>query len=203
MNTEQESKAELLARLDVMEAMMQAGRRATQYCGWIFVLWGAAFMIATGWTLWLGHRNLAWPVTMVAAGVLSAVIGSQRRLKQPKTNTYHAISAIWIAVGTALFLYLFSISYSGYAEVHSFWAALETLLGAANFASALILRWRIQILVALTWWTAAVASCFVSGHLLLPILMIATLLCQIGYGLYLLYCEHRDRRTSTTAVQHG
>lgn len=203
MDMEQESKAELLARLDVMEAMMQEGRKFTDKHGWAFVLWGVAYLVAIGWTAETGQGNLAWPVTMIAAGILSGVIGSLRARHHPRTRTANAIGAIWIAVSISMFVYLFSVGMSGHFEPHTFVGAVEALLGIANGASAIILRWRTQFLVALLWWASAMATCFVAVTLVIPIEIVAVLIGQLGFGLYLMYCERRDRRSAATAVQHG
>ncbi|HUZ05462.1 MAG TPA: hypothetical protein VMU62_08885 [Acidobacteriaceae bacterium] len=201
-NTEQESKAELLARLDVMEAMMQEGRRSTVRWGWIFVLWGAAYLIAIGWSSFLPSW-VPWTVTMVGTAIICSVIVTIKRRGKPTTQLARSVSAIWNGVGIALFVYSFGISISGHVELHSFWATVEVLFGTINFASAMILRWRVQFLIATLWFSSALATCFVSTQHVLPILIADTVLGMIGFGLYLMYLEHRDRRTSTTAVQHG
>ena len=86
MTTEQNGKDELLARLEVMETMMKEGRKLTDNHGWAFVLWGVAYLVAIGWTAMSGNGNVAWPVTMAAAGILSVVIGSSRGRYHPRTH---------------------------------------------------------------------------------------------------------------------
>jgi hypothetical protein len=199
MDAEQGTRTELFARLELMEAMVQEGRRSTEYWGWSFVLWGAAYLMAIGWGHWSHRPDISWPVTMVAATVITIVIGSKKR-KQPRTTISRSIGGVWIAVGSALFLYCFSAEISGHAEPHAYMAAIETLLGVANCASALVLRWRPQFLVALVWWVSAVVTCFVSVTLVVSVLVVATLIGNISFGLYLMYRERRDRQNT---VQHG
>jgi glucan phosphoethanolaminetransferase (alkaline phosphatase superfamily) len=194
---EKNSKEELLTRLELIESMLLEGRKTTSYHGWTFLLWGVAFLVAIGWMEWLPHGELAWVVTMPVTALFSAILGS--RLRTCKWSA-RSLAAIWIAVSAALFLYMFSVGYSGHAEMHTLWAAMETLLGVANCASAIMLRWRVQMGVAILWWIAAAASCFVPAALLIPILAGATLFCQVGFGLYLIYLERRDQKL---AVQHG
>ena len=203
MTTEQNSKDELLARLELIERMMVEGRETTANHGWAFVLWGVAYLVAIGWTAMSGNGNVAWPVTMAAAGILSVVIGSSRGRYHPRTHTANTIGAIWTAVSVSMFLYLFSVGLSGHFELHAFVGAVEALLGAANGASAIILRWRAQFLVALFWWASAVATCFVAVALVIPIEIVAILIGQLGFGLYLMVRQHRDRRSTATTVQHG
>ena len=47
---------------------------------------------------------------------------------------------------------------------------------------------------------SAVTTCFVATSLVLPILIFDTLVGFLGFGLYLMYCENRDRRA---LVQHA
>lgn len=199
-DAQQETQNELLGRLELIETMMREGRRITEYWGWTQVLWGAAYLIAIGWASSSMKPQLAWPVTMIAAAVIMIVLIRTRKHAQPPTATSRAIRAIWIAVGAALFLFCFSVGISGHYEGHAFLAAVEVLLGVANFSSAMILRWRPQFVVAVIWWVAAVATCFVRAGMVIPILVIATLVGMIGFGLYLMYCERRDRRAR---MQHA
>lgn len=194
------SKEEILARLEVIERMMAEGRSVTARYGGIFLLWGVAFLVAIGWALWLPHKGLAWVVTMPAAALLSNLAGIRHRGCGPQTPAVRAVCAVWIAVSAALFLYMFSAGYSGHANMHTLLAAMETLLGVANCASAIILRWRVQMAVAIVWFVSAAVSCFAPSAALLPILAVATLIGQIGFGLYLAYLEGRNRKP---AVLHG
>ena len=194
-----EMQSELLSRIDLIEAMVQEGRRKFEYWGWSQVLWGSAYLIAIGWMHWSQSPNLAWPVTMIAAAVIMIVVSSRKKRVLPATAASRSVRAIWIAVGTALFLFCFSVGISGHFESHTFLAAVEILLGVANLSSGLILRWRMQLMVGIVWWVAAVATCFVRLAWVLPILVAATLICMIGFGLYLMYCDRRDRRRRALA----
>jgi hypothetical protein len=202
MNAEQETqhdRNDLLNRIDMMETLVQEGRRSTEHWGWCFLLWGAAYLIAMVWSYGSQRPDVAWPVTMIVAAGIFIVIGSRRKTN-PRTKNSRAIGGTWTAVGCALFIYGFSASVSGHAEIHSFFAAIEALLGVANFSSAAILRWRTQFAVAIAWWAAAIASCFVNATMVLPVFVAATLVGMIGFGLYLMYREHHPH---STAVQHG
>lgn len=202
-DAQQQLQTELLTRLDLMETMVREGRKTHEYWGWGFLLWGAAYLIAIGWSHSAHIPNAAWPVTMIAAAVLTAAVGAAGKHAHRQTTLSRSVCAIWTAVGAALFLYGFSIAISGYSELHSFYATVEILLGVANFASALILRWSVQFAVALIWGSAAVASCFAASTAILPLFVAASLLGNVGFGLYLTYCERRDRSRDRTQVQHG
>jgi hypothetical protein len=195
-----EASDELLTRFEMVESMVREGRRRTEYWGWTQVLWGAAYLIAIGWSAWSRKPNIAWPVTMIAAVVTTILFAGTRKREHNQTTISRALRAIWTSMGIAIFLYCFSIGLSGHFEIHILFAAAEAFLGLANFASAMILRWRIQFFVAIVWWASAIATCFVGETLVIPILVAATLIGMIGFGLYLMYSERRDRRVM---VQHA
>ena len=198
--TEQETQEELLTRFELVEMMVKEGRRSTEYWGWTFVLWGAAYLIAIGWSYWSHRPDIAWPVTMIAATVVTIVVATRKKRTRPGTPVSRAITSIWQAVGTAIFIYCFAVGASGHAEIHTYMGTVEILLGVANCAISLVLRWRGQFLIALLWWISAVATCFVSMRLVMPILVFDTLVGFLGFGLYLMYRERRDRRLR---VQHA
>jgi hypothetical protein len=198
--TEQETQEELLTRFELVEMMVKEGRHSTEYWGWTFVLWGTAYLIAIAWSYWLHQPNVAWPVTMIAATVLTVVVAARKKRTKPQTPVSRAIGAIWTAVGTAIFIFCFAVGLSGHAEIHSYLATVEILLGVANCAVSMVLRWRGPFLIALLWWISAVATCFVAMQLVMPILIFDTVVGFLGFGLYLMYCERRDRRVR---VQHA
>ena len=200
MNEPTESQSELLSRIDLIEAMVQEGRRSTEYWGWVFVLWGAAYLIAIGWSYGSQAPQWAWPVTMIAAAILTAVFAIRKTRNKPRRGVGRAIGCIWVAFSISVFVYFFSVANSGHYETHASTAALEILLGLANGASGLITRSRMQFLVALLWWISGIATCFVGLRFVLPILLIDALLGMIGFGIYLMACERRDR---SGAVRHG
>ncbi|MGB8478147.1 MAG: hypothetical protein WCE63_04805 [Acidobacteriaceae bacterium] len=198
--TEQETQQELLTRFELVEMMVKEGRRSTEYWGWTFVLWGTAYLIAIGWSYWLHQPNIAWPVTMIAATVLTIAVATRKKRAKPQTPVSRAIGGIWTAVGTAIFIFCFAAGISGHAEMHSYIATVEILLGVANCAISMVLRWRGQFAIALLWWISAVVTLYVSSQWITPILVIDTLIGFLGFGLYLMYRERRDRRLR---VQHA
>jgi hypothetical protein len=198
--TEQETQQELLTRFELVETMVKEGRRSTEYWGWTFVLWGTAYLIAIAWS-YASHRpDIAWPVTMIAATIVTIIVATKKKRAKPQTPVSRAIGGIWTAVGTAIFIFCFAVGASGHFEIHSCIAAIEILLGVANCAISLVLRWRGQFFIALLWWISAVATCFVAMRLVMPILVFDTLVGFLGFGLYLMYSERRDRRLR---VQHA
>ncbi len=191
---EEANPQDLKDRLDLIENMIAQGRRTTESWGWIFVLWGVAYYVAI---LWAAHGGpaVAWPVTMLAAAIVSGLIASRQARNQPMTTVGHAIRSIWIAMGIALFALLVSLGWSGnISDVRVAIAIVAAMLGVANLASGLLLRWKAQIGSGLMWLAAAVAVCFVAENLVMPIFVAAIFLCQILFGVYGMVCEARARK---------
>ncbi len=178
-------------RLHLIESMIQEGRRSTDYWGWTFLLWGVAYFIAIGWVSYLPHPQYGWPVVMIATAVAGMWIAQvkRRRHPQPKTTKSRALAGIWCATGLAIFIFAFAGAFSGHSEPHIFLAGIEILIGLANFASAFTLRWGPQFLIALVWWACGVASCMVALNHLIPVLVVGTLIGNIGFGLFLMRRE--------------
>ncbi|HUD75417.1 MAG TPA: hypothetical protein VMQ76_10120, partial [Terracidiphilus sp.] len=133
MNTNPE-ELELKDRLNLIETMIAEGRRTTESWGWTFVLWGVAYYIAIAWATW-GHSTLAWPVTMIAAGVLTGILSSRNAGKRPETTVGRAMMAIWLAMGISTFAVMMSLGMSGRLDLHNSVAIIGAMLGAANATS--------------------------------------------------------------------
>jgi len=192
------TEQELRDRLSLIESMIAEGRRTSESWGWAFVLWGLAYYAAIAWSLWRPSA-WAWPVCVTAACLLmwaKSVWNPRLRTSasQPETTIGRAILAIWITMGISMFVLLFSLGLSGRTDWHVFVAVACTLLGTANAASSLILRWRVQFGCALAWWAAAVAACFGSDTLSMTAFLIAIFLCQIVFGVYGMILEARERK---------
>ena len=87
-------------------------------------------------------------------------------------------------------LLIFSaLGFSARIDQHSFVAVLGAMLGAANAASGLILRWKMQIASALVWWAVSVASCFGSASEVLALFLAAVFFCQIVFGVHAMLRE--------------
>jgi hypothetical protein len=185
---------ELTERLELISSMIAAGRRSTESWGWTFVLWGVAYYIATAWAMW-GHSNLAWPVTMIAAGVVSSVIASRMTRGQPETMLGRAIGAVWASMGISLFIVLISLGMTGRYDTHVFMAIIGMMLATANATSAIILKWKMQFACAAVWLGSAVAACFGTENQAWIAFLAATFFCQIVFGVYAMVRESRRRRS--------
>jgi hypothetical protein len=197
---------ELSERIVLIESMMREGRRRTEYWGWNFLLWGVAYIVAVAWSSFLNSgRMLAWPVTMFAAAGFTLAIGRKRMRHEPKTERSRALGSIWMAMGCGIFVFAFPAAYSGHIEAHSFMAAIEAMLGIAHVAAGATLRWTAQIVVGTVWWAAAIASCIVpTANDVAIAFLVGVLVCNIGFGIYLMIRESRDKaRARGAEVQHA
>jgi hypothetical protein len=188
---------ELKDRLSLIETMIAEGRRTTENYGWTFVLWGVAYYVAIAWST-LCHYGRAWPITMVSTCVLMALIVWLKYSKcgyKPETIKNRAIWAAWISMGLSMFVLLDALGFSGrLADGRIFMAVAATLIGTANAASSIILKWKLQFACAMVWWAAAVVSCFGTGRQSSIAFLAAIFLCQIVFGVYLMIREAKARR---------
>jgi hypothetical protein len=190
---------ELKDRLSLIESMIAEGRRTTESWGWTFVLWGMAYYIAIAWASW-GRSWIAWPVTMVAAAVLTAILASRLATRGRETTLGRAMLAIWAGMGISTFVVMFSLGFSGRLELHVAVAIIGAMLGAANATSSIILKWRMQFACALVWWTAGAVSCFLTENQAGIVFLVAIFFCQIVFGIYGMVAE---RRKHGRGANHG
>lgn len=195
----------LAERVRLIENMMAEGRQGTARWGWSFVLWGVAYLVATAWASgWVGggvwSQRFAWPVTMIAAGIATGVVIVRMKKGQPATALGRAVSATWRAMGISLFIVLMSLGYSGRYDTHVFLAIIGSMLGTANLASAMILRWKMQYACALVWIGSAVLACFGTEEQAGIAFLVATFFCQIVFGIYAMFLESQRRKLQSGVV---
>lgn len=178
------TQQELTERLSIIERMIAEGRHTTESWGWMFVLWGVAYYVALAWSAW-GHSGWAWPATMLLAVIVALVVASSRTAHHPKTTLGRAVSSIWIALGISMFALLLPLGLSGrLTDAHLFAAVMSAILGMANGASGLLLKWKVQLACAAAWWMTALATCFGSDEQSMIVFLVAIFLCQIVFGIY-------------------
>lgn len=178
------NKQDLQERISIIENMIAEGRRHTESWGWTFVLWGIAYYVAMAWSVWR-PSFWSWPVTVSIAVILTFFVGSSKTSQQPTTRLGRAIGSIWLALGITMFLLFVPLGFSGrLTDPHIFYAVVSAILGMANGASALILRWKVQFACAVVWWASAAATCFGSDQQSAIVFMVAVFLCQIVFGIY-------------------
>jgi hypothetical protein len=185
---------ELKERLSLIESMIAEGRRNTESWGWTFVLWGVIYYAALAWSAW-GQSAWAWPATVTVGVIATVVIASWKTGNHPATTLGRAIGSIWLALGVSMFVLFLALGLSGrLTDQHLFAAAVSALLGLANGASALILRWKVQFACAVVWWLTAVAACFGTGAQSTIAFLAAIFFCQIVFGLHGMFTDVQERR---------
>jgi len=188
------TEQELKERLGIIETMIAEGRRNTESWGGMFVLWGVVYYLALAWSAW-GHSVWAWPTTMLIAVIVTVVVASLKAGNHPGTTLGRAIGSIWIALGISMFVLFLALGLSGrLTDQHLFVAVISAILGLANGASALILRWKVQLACAVVWWVAAAATCFGSDAQSMIVFLVAIFLCQIVFGIYGVIAEAQVRK---------
>jgi hypothetical protein len=195
---EQTNTQELRERLELIESMLAAGRRKTENAGWWFVLWGVAYYVAILWATW-GNPLLAWPITMFAAFIATVIVQSRIRIQEPETTIGRAIGSLWMSLGITMFMLFMAMGISRRFEVHVFVATISAMLGMANAASGLILKWKMQLACAVVWWTAAVVTCFTGAKQTAIVFLAAIFFGQIVFGIYAMIRGSKRRREAVHA----
>jgi hypothetical protein len=94
-----------------------------------------------------------------------------------------------------MFLLFLALGLSGrLSDQHLFLAVISAILGMANGASALILRWKFQFACAVVWWIAAVATSFGTDAQSMIVFLIAIFLCQIVFGIHGTIAKAQERK---------
>jgi hypothetical protein len=195
------TEQELKDRFNLIERMIAEGRRNTESWGWTFVLWGVVYYLALAWSAW-GHSVWAWPVTISIGVVVTVGVAALKASHDPETTLGRAIASIWTALGISMFLLFLALGLSGrLTDQHLFVSVMSAILGMANGASALILRWKVQFACAVVWWLAAVATCFGTDRQSMMVFLVAIFLGQIVFGIYGMMAEAQEgkRRGPTHA----
>jgi len=188
--TENQNELELKDRLSLIESMIAEGRRTHERWAWVYVLWGVANCTAILWTA-LAHFPYAWPITMIAAWVLTIIVAARRRAKRPSTTLGRAVSSIWIAFGISAMMLFPALGISGRIDEYIEISVASAMLGMAYAASAILLRWKAQFACALVWWSLSVYACFGKSTPVAIAYLSAIFLCMIVFGFYGMIAEAR------------
>lgn len=192
--TEIEDGNELKDRLRLIESMIAEGRRKCESWGWTFVLWGVAYYVAFFWSA-STHFAYAWPVTVVAASLVTMAGFFRKGDSAPNTTIGRAIASIWIATGISMFVLFNALGFSGrLTDGQIFIAAASAMLGTANAACSMALKWKAEFGCAIVWWAAAVVASFGTPNDSTIAFLVAIFLCQIVFGTYMMIRESRQRR---------
>jgi hypothetical protein len=189
------NREDLMERLAMMERMIAEGRRSTNRCGWIFVLWGLVDIAGMAWE-WFRSSYWIWPTVLTVGFVLMfLVLALQKRGRIRCANIEgRTVSAIWSMMGLATTLYVAAGIWRHLAWQYSYFAAIFMMVGMAHAISALVLRWRAQGLVAALWWAGGIAMFFAhSSKEIFVIFPLEMFFGMVLFGLYGMMLDRRDR----------
>jgi hypothetical protein len=187
-----DDKAELLSRVELIEQMIASGRQSTESRGWVFILWGVGYLVATGWMRFLPHTELAWPVTMLVFGALTGIgFWMMNRKRKSETEVEHSIGSVWIATGLT---FVPVIACAAAYKPNTVPVLIFIILGLANLASGNILKWWPQKIIGGLWWLCAIALANAPEEWMPLIFVLNALVCQIGFGVYLITLEKKELR---------
>ncbi|HEY5054911.1 MAG TPA: hypothetical protein VII58_02050 [Acidobacteriaceae bacterium] len=197
LNPQLPTRVDLVARLDLMEAMIAEGREATARCGWIFVLWGIIDLVGIAVQRMYPQRIWNWPVVISLGWLLQFAGFSWKRRRgeyscRPNLKG-RSMAAIWGMMGVTLSLYCVTGIFTHHGGGVAYLAAIFMIVGMAHATSAIILRWRAQGAVAALWWAGGVAVFFLplTRHWPETIFALEMLFGMVFFGLYMMFLERR------------
>ncbi len=193
---DEDGRVRALGQLALIEQMILEGRRTTERWGWTFVLWGIGHAVALLWSE-LAGAPWAWGVCMSACGLVMGVASALRRKRGPdkRPAQSRALGAIWEAFTWSLAVAIVAAAAGGprgYFENGVFYAQFFGLMGAANYASAVVLRWPLQRAVAIAWWAAALAALLAPPSYVPWTFLGMAVIGEIGFGAWLMALERRE-----------
>lgn len=190
---EEPDTTELLARVSLMEGLIEQGREATYRWGEFAVLWGLGTCVAFLWSH-LGHTWHPWFWLSVICYPLSIFLWLRRwRIYGKVSQVGRVINSLWISSGFAMSVGVFIAGFSPHISSRAIYEMVFLLMGTANATSGFAFRWALQIAVASCWWIAALLIPFVSDPFVPWIYCSVSLVAEFGFGLYLMITERKHR----------
>jgi hypothetical protein len=190
------TRDDLVQRIALMEEMIAEGRQSTIRFGWSFVLWGLITLSGIGWQYFQPHSYWVWPVAIAVGFVIqfTGIVMRRRSGRSIRNNMQsRSIAAVWRMTAVAIVLYVGPAAVQHDTFLFAYIPALFMFFGLAHAISAVILRWRVQGVVAGLWWAGGVAvcNCDPAGRYMFTIYVAEIVLCMIFFGLYAMWLERR------------
>ena len=174
-------------RLEIIEDMLEAGRRRFVEDGKIYVLWGSVAVLASAihWfsasvfkEYWVGPLIWGLSFTLGFLFVWRLVAKSPPRVRSYITK---AINGIWIATCISLAL-LMVLTFTGLIPLESYFPIICIVLGLAYWAVSPLVRFSAMRALAVVWWIGGLASALAPGLWAIVILNILVVVCEIIPG---------------------
>jgi hypothetical protein len=185
---------ELVARLDVIERMLEEGRRTIERWAWVYVLWGVghALGVLASFTLTRPLVGYAWGGLMLACGLATGVFARRVARRKPQASEQRfnrALDAVWWSF--ALIIVFLLITPPGPGTLPQWFAMFSAAYGAAFIASGHIVEWTPAKLNGAAWWAAAVAMKFLDAPMTLVVFGAMAVVGEIGFGLWAMAHERK------------
>ena len=185
---------ELVARLDVIERMLEEGRRTIERWAWVYVLWGVghALGVLASFTLPAQRVGLVWGGLMLGCGLATGVFAHRVARRQPRSSEprlHRALDAVWWSFAAVIVFLL--ITPPGPATIPQWFAMFSAAYGAAFLASGHIVEWTPAKLNGAAWWGAAVAMKFLDAPAALLVFGAMAVVGEIGFGLWAMAHERK------------
>jgi hypothetical protein len=152
---EESDQQELVARVSLMEGLIEQGRENTCRWGEFAVLWGAGTLSAFVWSHF-HHTWHAWLWLTVICYPVSVLLWIRRwHIQRNVSQIGRFVNALWMASGFAMNVGGLVAGFSPYISSRAIYVMTFLLMGTAHATSGFALRWPLQIAVASLWWVAA------------------------------------------------
>jgi hypothetical protein len=141
-------------------------------------------------SLWVGQW--AWPICLVAGAVLTLIGRALQGRQQSciRGLRCRSVEGVWGMMGLALAIYIAGAMVRHLTWQYSYVAGLLIIIGMAHAISAVILRWRMQGVVAAIWWAGAIAAfCVRSNGGVQRIMFLEMVFGMILFGVYAMVLE--------------
>ncbi len=182
---------DLLARVSLMESLIEQGRASTRRWGEFAVLWGVGSLIAYVWNSVTGNWH-SWLWLDAVAYPLEIVFWIRRQRQQRAvTQSMRFVNALWLFTGLAMNLLGFTGIFSTLMSGRAINEVVMLMMGTANLVSGSAFRWPLQFAIGVMFWSAAIASLFVDGWVYFSLYVAATFLGEVCFGIYLLMTERK------------
>jgi hypothetical protein len=188
---EESDAHEVLARVSLMESLIEQGRETTCRWGEFAVLWGigtpAAFLLShfrPTWHPWLWLSVICYPTTVF--------LWIRRwHIYRNVSQIGRFVNALWLTSAFAMNAGGLVAGFSPYISNRAIYETIFLLMGTAHATSGFAFRWPLQIAVASLWWVAALLFLFVPPPFILWIYCSTFLVGELGFGVYLMVTERK------------
>lgn len=173
--------------LQVIQDMIENTKAKFQDNGFFYLLWGWLVLIASAshfimMQLGIEYFWLAWPITMIAGGVTSGIVGYRMGKKaQVKTIFDTTIVSLWYAFTITLFIILLA---AGAGKIS--WSMANVfiiaLYGLGTFISGKMMQFNPLIFGGIFSWVLACVGIFLPAIYSMPLVSVSIIVAYLIPG---------------------